>query len=248
MPRFSLLSAAFLGLASNVLGDTETCGQAPYDPTQYVCWDNQFLCPITAGEPLSNCAGACYSKFMYSCTENVLTLLPPAESPFTLTADNPNLPIHGKPVTAAGQHWVVAGETGSYCPVEQVGDACPPGNETVIISRNGGVAMSVMVPGGQGAYLDPYWNMGYTQAHSAYIPPGSITTGFGAYEGGGFVNLNGNGWGWAACPPRASGGGGPAWNLVARNETNAERYNQCSPINLKINSLPSGTYGAWQYT
>ncbi|KAK4246174.1 carbohydrate-binding module family 52 protein [Corynascus novoguineensis] len=247
MPRFSLLTAAFLGLANNVLGDTETCGQAPYDPAQYVCWDNQFLCPIAAGEPLSNCAGACYSKFMYSCTENVLTLLPPVESPFTLTADNPNLPIHGKPVTAAGQHWVVAGETGSYCP-EQVGDACPPGNETVIISRNGGVAMSVMVPGGQGAYLDPYWNMGYTQAHSAYIPPGSITTGFGAYEGGGFVNLNGNGWGWAACPPRASGGGGPAWNLVARNETNTERYNQCSPINLKINSLPSGTYGAWQYT
>ncbi|KAK3296333.1 carbohydrate binding-domain-containing protein [Chaetomium fimeti] len=247
MPRFTLTAAALVGLASGVLGDLETCGQAQYDPTQYVCWDNQFLCPITAGEPLSNCAGACYSKFMYSCTNNVLALLPATEAPFTLTVDNPALLIHGKPVTAAGRHWSLDGETSSYCP-DQVGDACPPGDETVIVSIGGRVSMSVMVPGGQQAYLDPFWNMGYTQAHSAAIPAGSISDGFGAYEGGGFVNLNGNGWGWAACPPRASGGGGPGWNLVARNETNAEKYNDCHPINLKINSLPSGTFGAWQYT
>ncbi|KAL2155781.1 hypothetical protein VTH82DRAFT_523 [Thermothelomyces myriococcoides] len=247
MHRFSLF-AAFLGLTKGVLGETETCGEVPYDPSKHVCWDNEFLCPITAGEPLSYCAGACYSKFMYTCENNILTLLPPAETPFTLTADNPDVPaIHGKPVTAASQHWVVNGETKSYCP-DQVGENCPPGNETVIVSRGGTVSMSVMVPGGQQAYLDQYWNMGYTQAHSAYIPPGSITTGFGAYEGGGFVNLNGNGWGWAACPPRASGGGGPAWNLAARNDSNADRYKDCTPINLRIHSLPRGTYGAWQYT
>ncbi len=65
---------------------------------------------------------------------------------------------------------------------------------------------------------------------------------------GQFVNLNGNGWGWVACPPTASGGGGTAWNLVAKNETNAAKLNGCTAVNLKINALPSGTFGAWQYT
>jgi hypothetical protein len=185
---------------------------------------------------------------MYSCTNNVLALLPAQDTPFTLTVDNPSLPIiHGKPVTAGGLHWSLDGETSSYCP-SQVGDACPPGDTTVISAFGGSAAMSVMVPGGQQAYLDPYWNMAYTQAHSAYVPPGSIRSGFGAYQGGGFVNLNGNGWGWVACPPRASGGGGTAWNLVGKNETNAGTLEGCHPINLKINSQPSGTYGAWQYT
>jgi hypothetical protein len=139
---------------------------------KYVCWDNQFLCPVVAGEPLSHCAGACYSKFMYTCTNNILTLLPPQDTPFTLTVDNPNILIHGKPVTASGLHWLLNGETSSYCPTVVPRETCPPGNITVMVASGGSVAMSVMVPGGQQAYLDPYWNMKYTQAHSAYIPQG----------------------------------------------------------------------------
>ncbi|KAL2271952.1 hypothetical protein VTJ83DRAFT_1323 [Remersonia thermophila] len=231
------------------MGDLLDCGPARYDPAQHVCWNNQFLCPVTAGEPLSRCGGACYSKFMYTCTNNVLTLLPPVNTPFTLTAHNPKLPIiHNKPVTAGGLHWSLNGQTSSYCPAVVPQDACPPGKTTVFVASGGSVAMSVMVPGGQQAYLDPYWNMAYTQAHSAYVPPGSLRTGFGAYQGGGFVNLNGNGWGWVACPPKASGGGGTAWNLVGRNDTNAGSLSACHPVNLKVNPVPAGTYGAWQYT
>ncbi|GAB1320865.1 Carbohydrate-binding module family 52 protein [Madurella fahalii] len=241
------LAAALLGLGHGALAALETCGEVQFDPAQHVCWDNQFLCPVTAGEPLSHCAGACYSKFMYKCENNVLTLLPPVETPFTLTVSNPTLPIHGKPITAGGLHWNIDGETSSYCP-DQVGDACPPGDITAIVAGGGGASMNVMVPGGQRAYLDPYWNMAYTQAHSAFMPPGSTPAGFGAYQGGGFVNLNGNGWGWVACPPRASGGGGTQWNLVAKNETNAAILNGCPAINLKINPLPSGSISAWQYT
>jgi hypothetical protein len=217
---------------------------------QYVCWNGQFLCPVVAGEGLSYCAGACYSKFMYTCANSVLTLLPPVDTPFTLTVSNPALPaLDGKPVTAGGQRWTLGGQTSSYCP-EQVGDACPPGNITAIVASEGRAAMDVMVPGGQLVYLDPNWNVGYTQAHSAHIPSGSTVTGFAAYQGGGFVNLNGNGWGWVACPPTAAGGGGGsgAWNLVAKNETNADRLGACTPVNLKVNPLPAGTVGAWQYT
>jgi hypothetical protein len=110
-------------------------------------------------------------------------------------------------------------------------------------------AMDTLVPGGQQVYLDPFWNVGYTQAHSAFIPPGSTTTGFAAYHGGGFVNLNGNGAGWVACPPTAAGGGGQnGWNLVAKNATNAGLLGNCFGVNLKVNELPANTFAAWQYT
>jgi hypothetical protein len=83
---------------------------------------------------------------MYSCNNNVLALLPAQDTPFTLTVDNPGLAIiHGKPVTAGGLHWSLGGETSSYCP-SQVGDACPPGDTTVIAAFGGSASMSVMVP------------------------------------------------------------------------------------------------------
>jgi len=251
MVRSSSLILAILSLGYSVAGDLLPCGDANYDPTQYVCYNNNFLCPIISGEPLSYCSGACYSKFMYACSNNALVQLPtvPSGTPFTLTASNPTIAVDGKPVTAGGLHLTIGGTTASFCPT-QVGTSCPPGNITAFLASGGTFAMDVEVPGGQQGYLDPFWNLGYTQAHSASIPPGSLTTGFAAYEGGGFVNLNGNGWGWVACPPTAAGGGGgsDAWNLVAKNETNAANLGGCYGVNLKVNDLPQGTIGAWQYT
>ena len=248
MGRASVLLASMLGLASIAIA--ADCNGQPYDPAFYVCHNGNFLCPIVAGEPLSYCSGACYSTYQYTCTNNVLSQLPQQDIsiPYTLTAQNPSVPaIHGKPVTGCGRKWSVGGSTCAYCPVEVVGNACPKGDYT---SMSGNGAMNVMVPGGQAFYLDPYWNVEYTQAHSAYVPPGSTRTGLMAYQGGGLVNINEGSFGWVACPPRASGGGGPGWVIGARNSTtyNQERYKDCTPINLKINSLPSGTYGAWQYT
>lgn len=187
---------------------------------------------------------------MYDCVNNVLTLLPALDGaqPFTLTASNPTIAVDGWPITANGLHLWIGGTTASFCP-DQVGSACPPGNITALFAgSNSGAAMDVMVPGGQAVYLDPYWNVGYTIAHSGQIPPGSLTTGFSAYQNGGFVNLNS--WGWVACPPTASGGGGNngAWNLVAKNETNAPNLGGCYGVNLKVNTLPRNTYGAWEYT
>lgn len=108
--------------------------------------------------------------------------------------------------------------------------------------------MDTMVPGGQVVYLDPNWNIGYSQAHSAYIPSGSALTGLVAYHGGGFINLNGNGYGWVACPPTASSGGGSSWNLVGKNASNAGALGNCYGVNLKVIELPKDTIGAWQYT
>jgi len=237
-----------MALGNNVLASLEACGPAQYDPEQYVCWNSQFLCPVTAGEPLSYCSGACYSRFMYTCTSNVLTLLPPADTAFVLTASNPKLPaVHNRPITAGGLGLVIGGTTSSYCP-SVVEPNCPAGNITAIVAGEGRAAMNVMVPGGQQVYLDPLWSVRYTQAHSAYIPSGSEVGGLAAYKGGGFINLNGNGWGWVACPPTGSGGGDGVWTLVGRNESSATRLNMCTQVNLKVNPSPSGSIGAWQYT
>lgn len=202
-----------------------------------------------SGEPLSYCSGACYSKFQYTCAGNVLAALPPVDSstPFTLTVSNPTLPVDGKFVTACGRHWSIDGQTCTYCP-DQVGD-CPAGTVTAVQAAGGGAGMNAEVPGGQLVYLDAFWNVGFTQAHSAGVPAGSTTSGFAAYHGGGFVNLNGNGYGWVACPPTASGGGGEdGWNLVAKNASNADTLGNCYGVNLKVNELGPNTFAAWQYT
>lgn len=169
-------------------------------------------------------------------------------TPFSLTASNPGIPIDGKAVTACGRHWTIDGTTCTYCP-DEVGD-CPPGDITAVnTGADGGASMNVEVPGGQRVYLDPYWNMGYTQAHSASIPPGSLISGFAAYSGGGFVNLNGNGYGWVACPPTSPGGGGEdGWNLVAKNASNSDILGNCYGVNLKVKELDPNSYAAWQYT
>ncbi|KAK0655032.1 carbohydrate binding-domain-containing protein [Cercophora newfieldiana] len=256
MVRSPLITASILAGINGALAALLTCGPFQYDPAQYVCWSNAFLCPIKAGEPLSYCAGACYSKFMYTCSPqtNTLSLLPtlPPGTPFRLSASNPSEPgVHGLPVSATGLKLYVGGTTSSYCPVAQVGAACPAGNTTQFVAFDGSVSMNVLVPGGQAAYLGPDSIMGYTQAHSAYIPEGSKRTGFAAYAGGGFVNLNSGGWGWVACPSTSPVGGGGYWRLVARNETTAGELAVwgCREVNLKVEVVDQrpGEFGAWQY-
>ena len=252
-----MTKAVILGLvgllAAAARADTQTCGAAQYDPAQYVCHDSTFLCPIVAGEGLSYCSGACYSKYMYSCTNNALAQLPrlPDGSAFTLAAANPaNSKVDGVAVNACGFQWNVGGSTCSYCP-EQVG-SCPAGNTTVVTYGGGSTGLSTNVPGGQALYVDAKGTVGYTQAHSAAMPPNATLPGFAAYaDGGGLVNIASGGYGWAACPPTAAGGGGganAAYTLIALTADNKKQYSYCIPVNLKIKPVAKGTVGAWQYT
>ncbi|KIH87704.1 hypothetical protein SPBR_08947 [Sporothrix brasiliensis 5110] len=249
-----LALAGLLAAAGSARADLQTCGDAQYDPSQYVCDDGNFLCPIVAGEGLSYCSGACYSKFMYTCTNNALAQLTPlaAGTPFTLTVSNPTAAaVDGLAVDACNLRWNLGIETCSYCPT--TGVECPVGNTTVVSAPDTAAgsstpAMDVVVPGGQAVYLDPSGAVGYTQAHSAQMPGGSITGGLVPYSGGGFVNLNSGGYGWAACPPTAAGGGGTGYTLFAVNADNKATLAGCTPVNLKVNPQPSGTIGAWQYT
>lgn len=244
-----LALAGLLAAAGTARADLQTCGNAQYDPSQYVCHNGNFLCPIVAGEGLSYCSGACYSTYMYTCTNNVLTQLQPLAggTPFTLTASNPtNTAVDGLAVGACSLLWGLGTKTCSYCP--DTGVECPVGDTTVITAPDttaGGSepAMDVIVPGGQVVYLEANGAVGYTQAHSASIPANATQGGLVAYGGGGgFVNLNSGGYGWVAC---VSEGG---YALFALDEQNKDSLASCVPVNLKVNVQPEGTVGAWQYT
>lgn len=55
-------------------------------------------------------------------------------SKFSVVADNKDAPeIDGKSMEARGYGFWLGGEPATYCP-ENVGDVCPPGNETAIRS------------------------------------------------------------------------------------------------------------------
>jgi hypothetical protein len=181
---------------------------------------------------------------MYTCNNGALDQLPRHEGAFTLTVSNPKIAAHGWPVTACQQHLWVGGQTCSYCPADTIGqENCPPGDKTALFAPNG---LAVSVPGGQLYYLDPSWYVGYTQAHSALIPGGSVVGGFAAFEGRGFVNINEGALGWVACYPTASGGGGGKWTLYSRNTTNPDIREGCFAVNLAIAAADSPA--AWQYT
>jgi hypothetical protein len=84
-------------------------------------------------------------------------------------------PIHLLPLQARGGKFYLGGAPpSSYCPVEVVGDACPPGNTTVLVGGDKTLSMGVVVPGGQEVYIGPDGAMSYTIAHSVFVPEGSV--------------------------------------------------------------------------
>lgn len=112
-------------------------------------------------------------------------------------------PVHLQSLTARGGKFYLGGPgPSSYCPVEQVGSACPPGNSTVLAGGDETLSMGVIVPGGQQVYVGPDGALSYTQAHSAYIPEGSVRDGFSreqpaAGQTFGYLNFD---TGFVACP------------------------------------------------
>ncbi|KAJ6493453.1 hypothetical protein C8R45DRAFT_1212785 [Mycena sanguinolenta] len=82
MVRALSFAATALLAVSVVAEEHLTCGLAGnYYPSQYTCFDYDFLCPIINGTIYIQCGAACYSNTEYSCTDEGLV-------PF-----NPNGPV-----------------------------------------------------------------------------------------------------------------------------------------------------------
>jgi hypothetical protein len=72
-----------------------------------------------------------------------------AQSYFSVMSTRSASPVHLLPLTArGGKFYLGGGPPTTYCP-EQVGDACPSGNSTVLAGGYETLGMGVMVPGGQ---------------------------------------------------------------------------------------------------
>ncbi|KAJ7088028.1 carbohydrate binding-domain-containing protein [Mycena belliarum] len=60
-------------LASLVAAESlSRCGSSSYYPSQYTCFNDNFLCPIVNGDRTIRCGDACYSTSLYSCSGTTL--------------------------------------------------------------------------------------------------------------------------------------------------------------------------------
>ncbi|KAH7081834.1 hypothetical protein BKA63DRAFT_220468 [Paraphoma chrysanthemicola] len=152
-------------------------------------------------------------------------------------------PVHLRPLVARGGKFYLGGETASYCPVAQVGSACPPGNTTVLAGGETTLSLGVVVPGGQQVYVAPDGALSYTQAHSAYIPTGSVIDGFSreypaAGQAFGYLQFD---TGFVACPAEGDG----VYQVFGQVD-GATFGPECLGFNALAVSVDGP--GAWQYS
>lgn len=128
---------------------------------------------------------------------------PAGPSYFAIISARSASPIHLLSLTARGTKFYLGGPgPSSYCPIEQVGSACPSGNSTVLAGGDETLSLGVIVPGGQQVFVAVDGALSYTQAHSANIPAGSVRDGFSrelpaAGQQFGYLNFD---TGFVACP------------------------------------------------
>ncbi|KAF5386345.1 hypothetical protein D9757_006687 [Collybiopsis confluens] len=77
-----LLSIVLTAILAGVVAAQEAlldCGDSRYFPSQYTCFDDDFLCPILSGDIYIRCGDACYSTDQYtndletfSCSDDTL--------------------------------------------------------------------------------------------------------------------------------------------------------------------------------
>ncbi|KAF2092094.1 carbohydrate-binding module family 52 protein, partial [Saccharata proteae CBS 121410] len=203
----------------------------------YVCYGD-ILCPVQNGEPSLLCGHDCYSSLMYSCSNGTLAQLPYATYPFQMIADNPSQTFHGQVINACGQQFYIGGSACTYCPVLSGLDCAAYLNITVIF---GGYLLA-NVPGGQELFFYQDGALGFTQAHSIFVPSGATFGGVDGYLNGGIFGFPaGNG--WYACSQGTAG-----WQLYQAFE-GSNVSSTCTPLSIKAKNMgPNESLYAWQYT
>ncbi|EPS37565.1 hypothetical protein H072_8746 [Dactylellina haptotyla CBS 200.50] len=159
-------------------------------------------------------------------------------------------PIHFSSLNANGGKIWLGKPTSTYCPVAK--NLCPKGKDTSFWINNQywTASMNAIVPGGQQLYIDPTGALSYTQAHSAFIPSGSITKGFQVKkEANDLYYLSHCEGGFLACPPNKSGTG--PWKVfidvkgkLKDKDVPSKSKNDCLGFNVAGNPVKDAV---WQY-
>ncbi|KAF3921984.1 hypothetical protein ABW20_dc0104473 [Dactylellina cionopaga] len=161
-------------------------------------------------------------------------------------------PIHFGRVDASGQKFYIGLERpSSYCPTPPVSPKdCPSGNSTSLAWNEYGPYMNVLVPGGQRLYIAPDGSLSYTQAHSASMPPGSITEGFtlGPKQENTLRSISHTSGGFIACPVKKNVG---PWMVFVGKVTDkvvpSGHAADCLGFSNNGIEFKSERFGAWQY-
>ncbi|KAK1770213.1 hypothetical protein QBC33DRAFT_567560 [Phialemonium atrogriseum] len=229
--------------------DMDSCGEASYFPSEYTCYDNSTLCPITFNLPTVPCegAGGCYASEMFSCKDGELETLPEATGPFTLTAHGMRPAYQNLTVKACGNYLAIGANARECTSCAGAGPdvQCESYRNNTVLLPNG--KMSVDVPGGQYWYVDP--NNGLLQ----YTADGNSTAikwaghNVTVYEDGFFVYDSMPHY-WLACLRTLPGGvpgTGRTYRIYASTFSNLES-GDCEPIRLATKSVDK-TEGAYKY-
>ncbi|KAJ5248822.1 hypothetical protein N7468_000273 [Penicillium chermesinum] len=189
-------------------------------------------------------------------------------APFSVTALRSGSPIHFAPLNAAGDRFYLGGKTVTFCP-DDVGVPCDKMSKDTIFSSastlspaNATGLQDVSVPGGQSLYVDKFGAVGFTTAHSVFVPPGSELGPF-SYKPNAFGNGNSEwtfGDGFMACPVpsnatasastrRIRRGAAPVYQVfAARDDAFVPTGNVSDCLGFDALAVPAnGTQGAWQY-
>lgn len=151
--------------------DFSTCGAVPYLPSEYACYGNATLCPVTFGVASAPCAGSCYVPGLHACVDGAVKPLPEATSPFTLVVHAVSSRLNGLDVKACGNFLAIgAGARRCVsCRGAAQGVNCGAyGNQTVLLPSGEMVSAGVAGEGG-GFDSDPIMVRGLLDAYH-YVP------------------------------------------------------------------------------
>lgn len=105
-----------------------------------------------------------------------------------------------------------------------------------------------MVPGGQQLYVETSGAMGFTQAHSAAIPPGALVGFFEYVAGEDHSSYIFTGWdatGFMACPDTPEKENFQVFANISNATAPTGNRDDCIDFDARVTGLPSA---AWQYT
>jgi hypothetical protein len=144
---FSVLSLAATLISVAKAEDLASCGEEQYYPSEYTCYDDKKLCPITFGTPTLECDGVCYDKGQYRCVDGKVKQLPKASGPFILVAESDDVIVNGRVVNACGNYFAI-GAGARQCPscreITEDFNCASYGNQTVFLP-NGKMVSDILM-------------------------------------------------------------------------------------------------------